>query len=374
MEKSPFGFEPEPKSDETSPPHFLPYAYLPSESSHGGIRTGESSRIQSLDQQIHRFVQLSLEGQRDLWTSNEFAALFPHMVQRLVSPEGRTSFSHEVRSNIYEGSLYALGQRPISQRDHRTGAESILRIGGSSMNFDLTTGNSSLQSSKRDDKESLFRINFACIILLGISLPDIEGAPALKRVIDTVFAKPHPDKETQALGLLLPLNSLARKWVKDNQLDIAAGREWDTAVAELIVNLPQNTINPNRRRPGQLPSEMTTTNAHAYYSPEAYAVFVDYAADIATVFTSAATNPQRIALSSRLSKGLMAFRENIRRFPPEFKEHILIKTAVDMIAIATHDAAVQGTIPIARDLLPPRKRRQPARLHWYHSAIRQLLS
>lgn len=184
-----------------------------------------------------------------------------------------------------------------------------------------------------------------------------------------MFVKTQPHKETQALRLLLPLNSLAKRWVKDNQLDSAAGREWDTAIAELIVNSPQNNISPDRRHPTQLPSEMTTTNAHEYYSQEAYAVFVDYAAGIVTVFTSEATNPQRIALPSRLYAGLMAFRKNLRRFPPAVSN----KTAIDMIAIYGATAQ-QGAVPVARDLLPPRKRRQPARLHWYHPAIRQLLS
>ena len=338
--------------------------------------------LQNLDPQITAFAQLSREVQREMWATDQFATQFPHIVRRLLSPEGRARFSDEMRNTIYKGSLYALEELALKPRLERRPIKAIRgipQIGGTGMYFDLNDGTSRRPGGAPDNMELLFRVNLTSIILLGVSLPDASEIPALKRLVDTFSsAKSNVSWVIDSLGLLLPLNALARKWVKENQLDQAAGREWDTVVSELIVNLPRYAIephiDPNKKRPRQLPSEMTTTDASTYYSPEAYAVFTDYAADLAAIYTDESTNPDRVALSSRLLQDFAAFRENIRWFPKDFKDHTLIKTAMEMVAIATYNPQTQGSIPIARDLLPSRKRRQPAVLRWYHPAIRQLLS
>ena len=203
---------------------------------------------EDLNGQVREFLSLSKEDRNKRFGSKEFLGVFPNLVKGVLSPDGLEKFSSEDRGEIFATTLTIL-----------------------SPSFSYPTGSIFLTESG----DSMARTVDASIVLLGMSMPDEEQA--MKDIIRsyTILDRNKRSGFKQNLGLLLAKSSTARAWVKNNQLDLATGYEWDAQLAELILNLPENSINPSRNIPHKLPGIMVG-RLSGIYSTQAVDIFLDF--------------------------------------------------------------------------------------------------
>lgn len=291
---------------------------------------------EDLNRQVREFLSLDQEDRNNRFQSKEFLIIFPNLVKRMLSPDGLKEFSSESRGEIF--------------------ATSLTRF---STSFSYPGG--VIMSEVRD---SLQRSADASIVLLGMSMPDEEQA--MRNIVGLYkeLNKKRPSFR-QSLGLLLAKSSATRAWIKTNQLDLATGYEWDTQLAELILNLPENSINPSRNLPHELPGIMGGSLSRIY-STQATDIFLDYALEYAN----------NMVMTRDRMDSIQDFINAVRRFPKEFVMKPSTQAGLMQLRQIIEKADFQhaptlGNVPSARELLPNPPR--TLALRWFSPQVKKLV-
>ena len=319
---------------------------------------------QSIDEQVDSYLNASPEEQVRRWTTIEFVSAFPQMVRRFLSPSGLEKYGQEARSTFYDASLSALKEFPISKKFHSD------FIPASGIDYDIERETVvSLGGERPYSVDSLFRIDLAGIILLGLS-EENYGA-AMRKFTDTYrdIGERGPKANRtikEIVDMHLTTRSRSRRWVKTHGLDYIIGGNWDGAIAELICNLPENEIDVERNYPRRPPRELLHPDAPKVYSEETLGVFVDYAAQYA----------EDLPMTPSRAKDLVDFSLNIRRMPREFLAKTTTQDALRVILNATNkidSSSSYGHIPDARELLPNYKSPRTRNIRWYSRGVKELM-
>lgn len=255
----------------------------------------------------------------------------------MLSQEGLEKFSKDDRNQMFQ-VLFSQFQ-------------DTLYLGGQDYVFllDGTIRQNRPGKGYPSDADYLPRVNFASMLLLDLSLDKgLEDILNLYQKLRMGQNRGQTAPLKSAIGLLLNKNSIARKWIKNNQLDIATGYEWDTELAQLLLNLPEHVINPRRNLPRWLPGELRQPNFSRLYSTEAVDIFLDYAVIYA----------QNLPLNGARMDQMYDFISEIRRYPADFVLNPSTQAALIFLREYTHtqgnikSEASIGKVPVARELLP----------------------
>jgi len=324
---------------------------------------------QTVDGQVDEYLHLSPDEQVQRWTSREFVSVFPHMVQLMLSQKGLEKYSIEARTQMFMSSVRAIKELPLGEGIGYEGCDGRAHIAARGISFDAEQ-NRVVGAKKPEDKhiEDLLRIDLAGVVLLGMSMPDDEAA--MEKIVEIFQTRNHRDRETLVLvfSRLLPMQSAVHRWVKKHNLDIGTGKEWDSSVAELLLNLPLNAINVQANTPYKIPIELTGADCPKFYSQEAFDVFLDYAVQLA----------QDLPMSSSRRKSLVDFTLNVRRMPPEFVLQESTQIALKLIHERINSRPEKlngkdeyGELPDAGNLLP---RYEPKHRRFRHyKGVKELL-
>lgn len=294
---------------------------------------------EDLNRQIREFLSLNQEDRKDRFQSKEFLAVFPNLVKSMLSPDGLEKFSPGSRAEMFKTSLARF-----------------------SSSFSFPKG----YQIFKEYGDVLQRTTNASIVLLGMSLPDEEQA--MKDIIGSYkdMNKGRRSNFRQGLGLLLAKSSTARAWIKTNQLDQATGYEWDTQIAELILNLPEHSIDPSKDLPLKLPGIMGGRLSRIY-STEAIDIFLDYALEY----------ENNLVMSRERMDEIQDFITEVRRFPEKFVMKPSTQAGLIQLRQLIRGAQFQhaptlGNVASVRELLPNPPR--TLRIRWLNPDVKKLVS
>lgn len=328
------------------------------------------SSPQYLDEQIRVFLAASQEERNKKWQAKEFSAIFPKFIKRVLSPQGLEIFSSKDRQEIFISTLETFLTLPWTPPRWWKHQEDEARqpIGALGLRFPESEEVFSRAGREHEEEvntDSLMNTEIASVLLLGMSLDDEEQA--MREVVE-FYQRLGPKRGSfrQSLGLLLVRDNITRKWIKTNQLDVATGYEWDQQITELILNLPENVINPTKNLPQGLPKEMTY-HLKTLYSMEAIDIFLDYA----VIYV------QSLPMTKKRADQIQDFTLEVRRLPEDFvlappTQAVLIQLRQAIIRQRLQPEPSPGKIPVARELLPQPPR--ILRIRWLNPEVKKLLS
>lgn len=267
----------------------------------------------SEDLVICRYLLLSPDEQVKLWLKKEYCRLFPKIVKRMISPEGKDVFSEVQRGVFLARSLNALNKYNWTCQTYpNVEANVVPSIPASLLSFRCNDTNNqcdrdNLETEFDINKDCLLRTDIASCILLALSMSDKEEA--LRNVMALSYkGKYRLMNLEQHLGLLLTKKNITRKWIKENKLDSFVDCEWDSSIAELYLNLPDNRfidklLISNHWR---LPHPLKDADSANIYSTDSFLVFLEYVLQYSEI--SKVNNNREI----------LDFLLNVRHLPSEF--------------------------------------------------------
>lgn len=327
-----------------------------------------------VQQRLQDFLRLTPDQQRDEWLNNEFTKLFPAMAILTLSPEGREG-SPLAASTLFRSALAAFQNYPLAEKyEHiRQGGRHVtVQVGGPAITasrfvYDIVSEATSGWGWRGSDTtDNLFRVDLAGIIALGLSLPEEDRA---KEYFLATYDQLRKSKGTfdQALGLLLPITSVSRKWVKAHGLDMVSGNEWDQSVAGLILSLPQNEIQVRANLPERLPGQLREVDVATRYSELSLDVFLAYSAAYITL----------LPMSVQRAEDLFAFAWSLKSGNPGYLADDDRLQGWRTIIAATRQSPGRGpsagTVPNAREILQKLSRNKGMGYKWFPKEVRDLI-
>ena len=319
-----------------------------------------------LDQQISKFINSSQQDREKMWTSKEFVISFPKLTQRMLSPEALERFKSDDRYTIFKSSLDIFKRRNFS--GFQTGPANYnytptYRLLFTKAGNIRTATDSDINESNKGDTP-LQHTTLACVLLLGMSVEN--ETDAMREFLNFYDSRRYV---RNIIDSLLVKTNATRSWIKENELDMATGYEWDTQLAELIVNLPEHLISSEKNHPRLLPTEFRDIKL---YSQEAVDVFIDYALIFA----------HTLPLTQKRSLNIIDFIMYIRHLPSEFVMRPSTQAALAQLRKFAREkhgkkdnekSDVIGKMPTASELLP-KPPRISQKFRWLHRDVKQLLS
>lgn len=189
--------------------------------------------IEYLDSQLKTLPDLTKEEWQAKWRTSEFTELFPNLIFRLLSLEGRNQYAKQQKQRIFELGFTSFMELPWKAGGVAVGGRS------SQVNKETPLWEIFLGRNTESDTESLITVEIGCLLLLGLSLKNKIDIIEAYNKLETVNKK--TSFRSHITGELISTRSNFRQWVKTNNLDRDNGFEWDSEVTRLVLQLfPQN--------------------------------------------------------------------------------------------------------------------------------------
>ncbi len=327
------------------------------------------SQPPTMAEYVKYYAGLQPEQQRDQWLSGDYLLAFPSVAQYLLSPDGLASNPPETRAQFFGAAVQALGLYRHSKPGRlHVGQAPPPYIPAGTMSYNTVTHKRASTNDQRNlpnTVDNLFRVDFAGVVMLGFSLPDSDAA---MQAFMGIFAQKEPGSRQSfeaTLCMLLAKDSPASKWVKDNGLDAASGKDWDHEYATFVLNFPGNVIRPDRIQPNLPPPVITMPNSHTEYSETTMRVFLRYAVEYS----------QRLPMTPGRGAKLKYFFGCLRYMPGlmrNFDDQMSVLALIGAIDPPS-DEDSSSKLTNAQEYLRNYRKSKPY-FRWYDPAVKQLLS
>jgi len=263
-----------------------------------------SPSLQNIDLKLTKLLDpnITKDDWKTYWKNPNFTELFPNLIFRLISLEGRSKYTEEQKQRIFELGFASFMESPWQYRKGGIIKE---------VNQETQLWEKTRSQQVRQDTETLITIENGSLILLGLGLKNKEDAINLitETYNNSKVSEPYKAKTFRyhVMNKLIIKKSAFGQWVRANNLDVNNDFEWDREVARLGLKLfyedqgiaAQDT---NKRRYENLPPEFKNLEN---YPAQVITQFVDYilAMQITTKNTASQINVFATDLETMLRRG-----------------------------------------------------------------------
>lgn len=223
-----------------------------------------------LDPKIANIIECPQDVYNQMWQTVEFCRAFPKVVQTLISPVTSPQFSPMQREAVFIKTMASFANLSW---DDKTASS----IPTKSLVFKRDGEIVSWRGREFGNQANpLMYAEIAYALLLGMSLPNQDIVRENITNLHESLTKSRQETFKYCLGRLADLKNATRTWIKTNELDLQAGLEWDEWTVEMLLGLPEYSIDRAKDMPiPDIPAECTYVLKDRF-SKEAVTVFLKY--------------------------------------------------------------------------------------------------
>ncbi len=186
---------------------------------------------------IRNLLAVSYQDLSAYWQDREFLLEFPALAVYLIGSKGRSEFSQDQRANLFSLSLKTFLQsnnRRLTGYAFTADGSVVSRDNKGNLVLQIASNNQPELLPQDEKTESFTKALTASILLIGMSLTDIERQKSLLIESHQNLSESRKSNFIDSLGRLLGENNAVRAWIKKNRLDSGNGFDWDLELSQLL--------------------------------------------------------------------------------------------------------------------------------------------